>query len=609
MSSIILSDSKFPAERIYNFSAKFGAKIIELDGTYNSSDDVFNDYDPWETWTAAYQLAQSWYLVQGKDITIFDGISIGKIIEIEMWYFWRNLLERIEIIDRILKLYNPTKIYLATFTNEQIQTIILDFLNIDVVVESIHPSYWHYLSRFRNSEMIRDYLKDMHVDRHVRLFSLFWSKLNHPHQLNSKSNDTIDVLALLEQPGTYLADSILPILDFFPKSSVLLLDSRHYERAVRTNRDIIYQSDSMIKESKSYWKAFRIFNDKWKNHHDEIANALEYNQEKLWPLVAKRIQSVMKRLFPIVSMEIIHTRKLLLEKKVKSLLLSTDAHHGGRLFTLIANQLDIPSLVIQHGATIGEWGYVPLYASRFAAWGEISAEWMIAKGTPPEKVVITGQPRFDRMIKNESTLTRASFSQKLTIISDTFWLLWAMDPITKSENLAILEILLEAISLLPWCSLIIRPHPGIPQVEWLNETLVMKNTERVVVSSPHEPLHDILRIMDVVIIQESTVGLEAMALNKPVVVLLPKEEGYFNGGKDQQITLRVKSVEELQKMLTKLFQFKELGKDYPRMKAQQDFIQRYLFKVDGKSAERAATTITAMKDSFTSSTEANNYVS
>uniref|UniRef100_UPI0004DF6B81 Wzz/FepE/Etk N-terminal domain-containing protein n=1 Tax=Chloroflexus sp. MS-G TaxID=1521187 RepID=UPI0004DF6B81 len=263
------------------------------------------------------------------------------------------------------------------------------------------------------------------------------------------------------------------------------------------------------------------------------------------------------RKLPLVAVEVDGARQLLIERKVKSLLLASDAHHGERLFTLVANQLGIPSLVVQHGATLDDFGYVPLYATRFAAWGEISKQWLIARGVSPERIVITGSPRLDHLADNKKFgLTREDFCSQLSLPPSGLWVLWAMDPITKQENAAILKVLLDVVNRIEWCYLIIRPHPGSPQTAWISR--FVNSQKHVVISSPEYPLYEILKAVDAVIIQDSTVGLEAMALDKPVIVLYPKGkpigELYIQSGAVNVVTC----VDELQHTLEHLYQNRAL---------------------------------------------------
>lgn len=599
MKKIIITESRFPAAQIRKNSEYRDVALFSLDGGHgNSAIDLADELDGKQSldiWSQAYHFAQNWYMPFGQDITQYGAISAGKIAEIEMWYYWRYLFERIETIERILETAVPTEICLATFNNQQIRSILQDFLHSNVQIRMIQPSLRQHIAGWKNKDVVRTWLKTNNLDRHIRLSALFWSKWRNGSYPQTNKNRSISVLALLEQPGSYLADSILPILDFFPESGILLLDPRHQARASQAERTIIHQTDYLSRNISTYWQAKPFFTNRWNESQKNLSSTLQYKHQDLWPLVKTKLRHVFSRLFPITAMEVEGAKQLLTEQNIKSLLLATDAHHGGRLFTLVANQLNIPSLVVQHGATMGEWGYIPLYATKFAAWGEISTKWMVDRGTPPEKIVITGQPRLDQIANSTFSLTRASLSTKLSLAPDTFWLLWAMDPIPELENVAILQILLETLVQLPWCSLIIRPHPGIPQTKWISDILTSQEHKRVILSSAQEPLHEILHIVDAILIQESTVGIEAMALEKPVLLL--QKEGLISSELySQDTTVHTTNALELRHALEKLHQFQQSGAADPQAASRQDFIHRYLYKLDGQSKQRVAEAIAAMQE-------------
>jgi hypothetical protein len=531
-------------------------------------------------------------LPHGQDCTLYEGISIGKILEIEMWYYWRDLFEQIETLKRLIALVCPAEIYLATTKNEQISRLLQEFALTDVPVCCLRPSLVSRLSVWRDAEGVRQRLKAHSLDRFVRLAALYVDKFRHGR--NAPTGDTaVDVLALLEQPAPYLADSILPILAFFPRRGILLMDPRHRRRAIQSGSQLIYQTDFLKQPIRQFWRLHKVFEEYGRVCLPQVSQALHYQGKNLAPIVADKLRHLFRWVFPLVALEINGARQLFADRAVRALLLVTDAHHGGRLYTLVADQQGIPSLVVQHGATMGDWGYVPLYATRFAAWGEMSADWMAARGTPRDRLVITGQPRLDSLRHTPRTLTRQTLSERLNLPQDGFWLLWAMDPIPKPENDHILHILIETISVLPWCHLVIRPHPGIQQLGWISERA--RERERIVLSSTGEPLYDLLYLVDALVIQGSTVGVEAMAMDKPVLVLQhtdsPANTLYVESG----ATTRASDAAQLAAALREVYACQQAGTTDALAPARHEFVRRYLLSVDGHSAERVAQALAALR--------------
>lgn len=589
MRRIIITETRFPASRLSSLIAGHTADVVSLDGCadmpVSGTTLALSTIDIQKIWANAYHLAQSWYVLEGKDVTEYEGISFGKILEVEMWYYWRSVLERIETLKHIFDCTSPEEIYLATFDNYTIKQMIVNLLGPGVEIKIIPPPLKSRLIAWQDAEFIRDRLKQWEVDRYARFLALGLKRDKQRTGVRVQGN--IEVLGLLEQPGEYLADSILPVLSFFPKGAVLLMDHRHQDKVSRTQQTILYFSDFVLKHLGSFPRYGRIFTERWNIFKDLFSESLSNDMLELWPIAKKRLYKVFRRKFPLVGVEIEAARELFLKYRVTSLLLTSDAHHGGRLFTLVANQLGVPSLVVQHGVTLGEWGYVPLYATRFAAWGSISKQWLIERGVPPERIIVTGSPRLDRLNKQELLESREEHLGRFGIPASGYSLLWAMDPIPPAYNARILEQLVQVVTVLPWLYLVIRPHPGTPQMSWIDR--IVEEQARTMLCSPKENLYEVLNAVDGIIIQESTVGLEAMALNKPVIVFQPDANAtLLDALYPDKVVIKTKTAEELSRVVRQLYRIKVEGGADQYARARHEFIRQYLYALDGRSTQRVA---------------------
>lgn len=100
--------------------------------------------------------------------------------------------------------------------------------------------------------------------------------------------------------------------------------------------------------------------------------------------------------------EIIAIESLLKMLAPRVILASTDAHRIARIFMQLARARGIKTCIIQHGAPTWEYGYLPVYADRIMVWGTDYAEWFRVRGTDPSRIVVTGNPRFDKSFKNHT---------------------------------------------------------------------------------------------------------------------------------------------------------------------------------------------------------------
>lgn len=150
---------------------------------------------------------------------------------------------------------------------------------------------------------------------------------------------------------------------------------------------------------------------------------------------------------------------------------------------------------------------------------------LIARGFPAEGVVVTGNPAFDGMFSHENVAKAQKF------IQDQHWqgltpILWTghLEPDTSHTHdalagpglgLAIEQMLRSLTQSRSDLSLIVRYHPN----EW-HRFPRFPDQDRVHFSKPaREPIHPLLLASRAVVVQNSTVGLEAAIVGRPVVSL------------------------------------------------------------------------------------------
>lgn len=75
--------------------------------------------------------------------------------------------------------------------------------------------------------------------------------------------------------------------------------------------------------------------------------------------------------------------------------LDQDATPLARVVVAEARRGGVPSLVVQHGAPCVRFGFAPLAADRFCAWGEPARRQLLDWGIDAERIVVTGCPRIE----------------------------------------------------------------------------------------------------------------------------------------------------------------------------------------------------------------------
>lgn len=187
----------------------------------------------------------------------------------------------------------------------------------------------------------------------------------------------------------------------------------------------------------------------------------------------------------------------------------------------VATVRDIPSAVLQHGIPAA---YFTLRADRFLVWGEFCYEFYCDRYREPRsRLVVTGDP-LSRSIQPTpaSELDRAR--QDLGVPVDAKVILYIGQP---STGLTIgdtpvnwerqITALCEATRELDDTWLVVRPHPSEPASDY---AAIAKRCHHPRFRAATElGLQPTLELADLIVLRDSTVSLDAIALGKKLLVL------------------------------------------------------------------------------------------
>ena len=139
-------------------------------------------------------------------------------------------------------------------------------------------------------------------------------------------------------------------------------------------------------------------------------------------------------------------------------------------------------------------------------------------------------------------------------------------------------------------TLIIKQHPreGEKYTKMIEEYL-NKNKIDTVIMPKSSDTYEQLFVCDVMITKNSTTAMEAIVLDKPVVVLNLGGEPDAVDYVEQGVALGVYKEEDLKPAIEKL-----LKDDTDLAKNRKGYIEKYLYKIDGEATERVVNLIEEM---------------
>ncbi len=164
---------------------------------------------------------------------------------------------------------------------------------------------------------------------------------------------------------------------------------------------------------------------------------------------------------------------------------------------------------------------------KIAVFGEATKRMLISEGVSPKKLEITGNPKFDLLYQFKDYPKKKLLQKKWGIKSDrkvvlilTQWFVEAGIWTTDQRNLFISEIVSAIVTLEKNIQLIIKLHP--PHEKKEDYLKILENFEDFNISPiifNSEPIHEIIASSDVIVSVSSTAALEAMAMEKSVLIV------------------------------------------------------------------------------------------
>jgi len=292
-------------------------------------------------------------------------------------------------------------------------------------------------------------------------------------------------------------------------------------------------------------------------------------------------------LFLLVSEQILDQ----VQPKVVFLTCEYCEHH--RELTYIAHTKKIPVIALQHGIITKEHlGYIytderlkAILPNITCVFGQKHYNLLTQNSIyDPDMVAITGSPRYDILAYAEKMYSREHFIKKYGISQENKIVLWTTQchGISDKENKNNFKAMFETVQNLKDVTLIIKQHPGEGEkyTKMIKDALKNHNLN-IVITPKSSDTYEQLYMCDILVIKDSTTAMEAVVLNKPVIVLNLSGEPEIVEYVTEKVALGVYNENDLKPTLERL-----LENDADLEINRNLYIDKYLYKIDGNSTER-----------------------
>ena len=216
---------------------------------------------------------------------------------------------------------------------------------------------------------------------------------------------------------------------------------------------------------------------------------------------------------------------------VQSALLDEDVLPTKNMFSQIARQYRVQTMVECHGCLGHKAGFLPLTADWILVWGKAQKTKLISWGCEEERIKVTGCSRYERYQSLDERLLRHQVTERYQLDATKKIILWAPCPVPlgrflfenkmRRVNQEMMEVLLE-LAEAEGLQFIIKLHPreleGGRYQQWVKSHQLFS---RGVVLQKEDPLI-LIKATDLLVSYFSTLAIDGFAMNRPVISLCPQ---------------------------------------------------------------------------------------
>ncbi|PTM58857.1 hypothetical protein [Desmospora activa] len=183
----------------------------------------------------------------------------------------------------------------------------------------------------------------------------------------------------------------------------------------------------------------------------------------------------------------------------------------------VAAMKGIPSLSLQHGIIGADRGWLPLYTTKQAAYGDFELQFFRDAGVPVNRLAIAGHPRFDAIFER-THINRTHFCAQYGMNPDKKFILIPTQPIW---DLTSISDLIHHLLRYSEAEVMMKLHPTEIQHDYWKERYrsLIQQYPSIQWFTTECHLYDLMANADAAISLLSTTGLELLLMDKPVVYM------------------------------------------------------------------------------------------
>ena len=465
-----------------------------------------------------------------KNYLNYKNISLGDVIDHELYSRYFDVLENILIVDKIIYVEKPDIFLKYTdhdiFSKElkaiieQKHSIVMNVINLDtrniirtrfreILVFTIN-----IFSTIINIYAAKNIIK-YYVDK-IKPKGYGQRKEREPFvsQMQCRNvDDSAKPYFAIDNSNASCIDTVLPLFCSFNTKSIIT-DNLDVVKIFSKFNDckIIYVT--LFRPLWSFRFILYFF------HFLDIRQELKKNEclingFNLSPLLLKDLQNIVIRTFPAIISSIIAMEKIFKKEPYNVVVLPTQCTQFDEALIKVADNFNVPSLVVQHGICGRAYGFSPIIATQMAVWGDRDKSFLENNKADLNKLKVVGCPRFDSLINNSFShneiLKKYNLPSKNIILFATTQM---MAEFYKNNDL--LSEVIKVLGSLENSIFIIKPHPSENIIKYEQLFVDLNITNGIIIRNAD--LNELIVISNLVITFPSTGPLHSMLLRKRTVL-------------------------------------------------------------------------------------------
>ncbi len=384
--------------------------------------------------------------------------------------------------------------------------------------------------------------------------------------------------------------------DIFARAGIDVADYREYRSALpgrmkrwrQMLRMLVPLARNYLSPSRGRrgWKAKYLGLWSGLSLQKEFAALFNYRGMDFWPEIKPHFDDLFEQRLPEIACQTNRRRVVYRLLGVRAIIVNDDVQLSKRIDIEAARGIGARSLHVQHGVCGEPNGENIISTDLMAVWGEKDKDWYVTAGNAGEKIIVTGNPKFDIVAQR---LARPPADWRVEHCPKA--VVFATQPAPKhssydtdDEEEVLAAAITRAMSHFPDRRLVIKLHPNQGEHESMYRAYAERHGLKNFEILRRVELGRLLCNCELFITESSTAAMEAVLWDVPIMIVnltrRPDIVPYVPSG----VAAGVYDEKKIAPMLQHFFNNDEIIRSQAENRPR--FIADYLHRIDGNSTRR-----------------------